>query len=57
VDLNKFNGDTTNELPLMSTYVIDTQGVIHFAFVDGDFRKSAEPSAVVAALKGLKKAP
>jgi peroxiredoxin len=55
LDLSKYNGDTTNELPLGATYVIDRQGVIRYAFVDGDYRKRAEPSAVVAALKALKK--
>ncbi len=56
LDLSKFNGDSSNELPLGATYVIDKEGVIRYAFVDGDYRKRAEPSAVVAALKSLKKA-
>jgi peroxiredoxin len=55
LDLTKFNGDSSNELPLGATYVIDKQGVIRYAFVDGDYRKRAEPSAVVGALKSLKK--
>ncbi len=55
LDLSKFNGDSSNELPLGATYVIDKEGVIRYAFVDADYRKRAEPSAVVAALKGLKK--
>ena len=56
LDLSKFNGDSSQELPLGATYVIDKEGVIRYAFVDGDYRKRAEPSAVVAALKSLKKA-
>jgi peroxiredoxin len=56
LDLGKYNGDSSNELPLGATYVIDRDGVIRYAFVDADYRKRAEPSAVVAALKGLKKA-
>ena len=55
LDLSKYNGDSSNELPLGATYVIDQEGVIRYAFVDSDYRKRAEPSAVVAALKGLKK--
>jgi hypothetical protein len=54
-DLNKYNGDTTNELPLGATYAIDRHGVIRYAFVDGDYRKRAERSAVVVALRGLRK--
>ena len=53
--LAKQNGDDSNELPLGATYVIDREGVIRYAFVDHDYRKRAEPSAVVAALKALKK--
>ena len=53
--LAKQNGDDSNELPLGATYVIDRSGVIRYAFVDHDYRKRAEPSAVVAALKALKK--
>jgi peroxiredoxin len=56
LDLGKFNGDSSNELPLGATYVIDQGGIIRFAFVDADYRKRAEPSAVVGALQGLKKA-
>jgi peroxiredoxin len=56
LDLAKYNGDSSDELPLGATYLIDKGGVIRYAFVDGDYRKRAEPSAVVAALKGLKKA-
>ena len=55
LDLSKYNGDSSNELPLGATYVIDRQGVIRYAFVNGDYRKRAEPSAVVAALRSLKK--
>ena len=54
VDLEKFNGDDSKELPLGATYVIDRAGVIRYAFVDADFRKRAEPSEVVAALKKLR---
>ena len=55
LDLAKYNGDDSHELPLGATYVIDREGVIRYAFVDGDYRKRAEPSEVLAALRGLKK--
>ncbi len=57
LDLAKHNGDDSGELPLGATYVIDRDGVIRFAFVDADYRKRAEPSDVVAALRGLEKKP
>ncbi len=55
LDLDKYNGDTSKELPLSATYLIDPDGMIRYAFIDADYRKRAEPSAVVEALKGLKK--
>jgi peroxiredoxin len=55
LDLEKYNGDPSNELPLSATYVIGRDGVIRYACVDADYRKRAEPSAIVAAIKGLKK--
>jgi hypothetical protein len=42
-------------LPLSAAYWIDRQRAIGYAFVDADYRKRAEQSAVLAALKGLKK--
>ncbi|MGO8901562.1 MAG: peroxiredoxin-like family protein [Isosphaeraceae bacterium] len=57
LDLGKHNGDDSGELPLGATYVIDREGVIRYAFVDADYRKRAEPSDVIAALRGLVKKP
>ncbi|MFC1805601.1 peroxiredoxin-like family protein [Planctomycetota bacterium] len=53
VDLATFNGDASNDLPLAATYVIGTDGTIRYAFVDADYRKRAEPAAIVAALAKL----
>jgi peroxiredoxin len=55
VDLEKRNGDASDELPLAVTYVIDPHGVIRWAFVDADYRKRAEPADILEALKELKK--
>ncbi|QVY66558.1 peroxiredoxin-like family protein [Polaribacter sp. Q13] len=52
--LSKVNGETSNELPLAATYVIDTNGIIQYAFLDADYRERAEPSAILAALNKLK---
>ena len=57
LDLAKYNGDEGDELPLGATYVIDREGVIRYAFVDSDYRKRAEPAAVVAVLGRLPKTP
>jgi peroxiredoxin len=57
LDLTKYNGDDSGELPLGATYVIDSDGIIRYAFVDADYRKRAEPSDIVAVLRGLDKKP
>jgi peroxiredoxin len=53
-DIEAYNGDRSNVLPMAATYVIDTKGVIRWAFVDADYKKRAEPADVVAALRRLK---
>ena len=50
-ELNKHNGDTSNELPLAATYIINQQGGIEYAFLDADYRNRAEPSELTAFLK------
>ena len=47
VDLTEINGDDSLELPLAVTYVIGTDGVVEYAFLDTDWRKRAETSDVV----------
>jgi peroxiredoxin len=57
LDLAKYNGGDSGELPLGATYVIDRQGIIRYAFVDADYRKRAEPSEVIAAIRSLEQKP
>lgn len=52
--LNEKNGDTSNELPLAATYVIDKNGIIQYAFLDADYRKRAEPTDILNVLSELK---
>ncbi len=53
-DMNGYNGDESNELPLAATYVIDTDGIIRYAFLDADYRNRAEPDEILKALANLK---
>lgn len=57
LDLARYNGSDSGDLPLGATYVIDRDGIIRYAFVDPDYRKRAEPSDVLAALRRLEKKP
>lgn len=52
-DLEVYNGNNTDELPLAATYVIDTEGKIRHAFLDADYRRRAEPAEVLDALRSL----
>lgn len=53
LDIPKANGDESYELPLPATYVIDSQGVIQFAFAHEDYTLRAEPLDVLNAVKAL----
>jgi peroxiredoxin len=53
LDLSKFNGDESWELPLTGTFVIGPDCRIALAFVDASFMKRLEPAAIVEALGGL----
>ena len=53
-DLESYNGNDSNELPLEATYVIDSEGIIHYAFLDAEYRNRAEPGDILIALKALK---
>ena len=53
IDLAKFNGDDSFELPMPATYVVDRAGVIRAALADADYVKRMEPSDILAALKTI----
>lgn len=50
IDLARFNGDESWELPLTSTFVIDRSGTIVYASADVDYTVRAEPADIVAAI-------
>ncbi|MEC4805623.1 MAG: hypothetical protein SAJ12_16625 [Jaaginema sp. PMC 1079.18] len=51
IDVAAHNGNEDFELPIPATYVVQPNGEIVYAFVDGDYTKRAEPSEVVDAVK------
>lgn len=51
VAANNSNGQWT--LPHPGTFVIDTQGVIRWAWVEEDYRKRADPEEVISAVKAI----
>ncbi|AFY39068.1 alkyl hydroperoxide reductase/ Thiol specific antioxidant/ Mal allergen [[Leptolyngbya] sp. PCC 7376] len=53
IDVATHNGNEKYELPMPATYVIDSTGIIRYAFVDEDYTKRAEPSDIIAAIAKL----
>ncbi|EPR66383.1 peroxiredoxin-like family protein [Cyclobacterium qasimii] len=53
-DLNAYNGNEENELPLAATYIIGQDGLIEYAFLDADYRNRANPEDLIAFLKNKK---
>lgn len=52
-DLHAYNDSQSDELPMAATYVIDTDGVITYAFLHEDYRNRAEPKEILKALQKL----
>lgn len=50
IDLPASNGDSSFSLPVPATYVIGTDAVIRYAFVNIDYRTRAEPSDILQQL-------
>lgn len=51
--LNDYNGDDSSELPITATYVIDSKGIVKYAFLDADYRKRANISDILDTLKTI----
>ncbi len=51
--LSEVNGNTSNQLPIPATYVVDTDGTIVYAYVNSDYRQRANPSDIIKALQKL----
>jgi peroxiredoxin len=50
IDLARYNGDESWQLPIPATFVVDQAGSIVFASADPDYTVRPEPSDVVAAI-------
>ena len=53
IDLEKFNGDASWELPMPGSFVVDRGGIIRFAAADPDYTKRPEPTEILESLSGL----
>lgn len=50
IDIPAHNGDTTFQLPLPATYVVDSDGIILHAFVQADYTQRMDPQDIITAL-------
>ena len=53
IDLPERHGSGGWLIPMPATFVADRDGIVRYAFVDGDFTRRAEPDAIVDVLHGL----
>ncbi len=53
IDLPKFNGDDSWELPMPGSFVVDKSGIIRYASADPDYTIRPEPAELVEVVKGL----
>ena len=53
LDVENFNGEGRNVLPVPGTYVIDKNSIIRSAHADVDYKKRMEPQTIIDALKKL----
>jgi peroxiredoxin len=51
IDLSSYNGDDSWELPAPAVFVIDTDGIVRFASVAGDYRWRVGPEEALVALR------
>jgi peroxiredoxin len=55
IDLAAAFGNSGRILPIAATYVIDTGGIVRYAFTDPDFRIRADPAVVIAVVEALRR--
>jgi peroxiredoxin len=49
-DIASVNGDDSFELPIPATFVINSNGIITYSFVDADYTNRLEPAKIIEAL-------
>ena len=53
IDLSRYNGDDSWEIPLPGTFVVAQDAVIRLAFVEPDYRKRLQPAVLLAVLQKM----
>lgn len=53
LQLSQRNGTDSSELPIPATYIITPDGTIHYAYVNPDYTKRADPQTIIEELKKI----
>lgn len=53
IDLAAYNGTADDELPFTATFIIGTDGIITWSWVEANFKHRADPADILAALAAL----
>jgi len=53
IDLEKASGETHHVLPAPATYIIGTDGIINFAYINPDYKVRLHPDVLLAAAKAF----
>ncbi|MBQ0788507.1 MAG: AhpC/TSA family protein [Oceanihabitans sp.] len=53
LDLETINNGNRNILPIPATFILDTNGVVKWSYVNVDYRTRSEPNEIIDALKRL----
>ena len=54
IDLEKASGETHHVLPVPATYLIGTDGLINFAYINPDYKVRLHPDVLLAAAKAYR---
>ncbi|MBT8072160.1 MAG: AhpC/TSA family protein [Xanthomonadales bacterium] len=54
IDLESASGETHHVLPAPATYIIGTDGIINFAYINPDYKVRLHPDVLLAAAKAYK---
>lgn len=55
IDLEGASGRSHHQLPVPSAFVVDQSGMVHFAYVNINFKLRVDPEVLLAAAKALQK--
>ena len=53
LNLKKINNGNANVLPIPATFILNTDGIVKWNYVNVDYRTRSEPGEIIDALKAL----